>query len=83
VGAGSGHCIHAPNGEREGIVRSGFAPQGVRPVFVKARGLSSVCPRFVVFWSAHSVGMTRPRLVWVVRTVCHFLIAMGYSHRAT
>ena len=30
--AGSGHCIRAPNGEREGVVRSGFSPQGVRPV---------------------------------------------------
>ena len=32
VGAGSGHCIRAPNGEREGVVRSGMSPQGVRPV---------------------------------------------------
>ena len=56
MGAGSGHCIQAPNGEREGIVRSGFAPQGVRPVFVKARGLSSACPRFVVFRPARVCG---------------------------
>ena len=32
VWAGSGHCIRAPNGEREGVVRSGLSPQGVRPV---------------------------------------------------
>ena len=48
VGAGSGHCIRAPNGEREGIVRSGMVAAGCAAGCVKARGLSSVCPRFVV-----------------------------------
>ena len=49
VGAGSGHCIRAPNGEREGVVRSGMCAAGCAAGCVKARGLSSVCPRFVVF----------------------------------
>ena len=49
--AGSGHCIRAPNGEREGFIRSGSSPQGVRPVVIRPRwcsgGWSSI-PEFVL-----------------------------------
>jgi hypothetical protein len=47
VGAGSGHCIRAPNGERAGIVRSGMVAAGCAAGCVKARGVvlgvSSLC----------------------------------------
>jgi hypothetical protein len=39
VWAGSGHCIRAPNGEQEGVVRSGLSPQGVRPVVLFSPGM--------------------------------------------
>jgi hypothetical protein len=43
VWAGSGLCIRAPNGEREGIVRSGSSPQGVRPVvYSPSQGVAGV-----------------------------------------
>jgi hypothetical protein len=39
VYAGSGLCIRAPNGELEGVVRSGISPQGVRPVVYYSPGM--------------------------------------------
>ena len=45
--AGSGLRIRSPDGEREGIVRPGFTPQGVRPVLVTPRIASWVHHSFL------------------------------------
>src|SRR5580692_720899 len=46
--AGSGHCIHSPDGERKGIVRPGCVPQGVRPVWLRPGLRRGNTTRFVV-----------------------------------
>ena len=54
--AGSGHCIRAPNGEREGVVRSGISPQGVRPVWLRPGLRRGNTTHFVVDGDHGSVG---------------------------
>ena len=46
--AGSGHCIHSPDGERKGIDRPGCMPQGVRPVWLRPGLRRGNTTRFVV-----------------------------------